>query len=266
MKSQIHRKLISIIVVSLNTKKDFLKTIKSIQKQVYKDYEVIVVDGKSTDGTVEEIKKLKDKKIKYIIQKDNGIYDAMNKGIKISLGKWIIFMNSGDLFYKNNVLNNFLSVNVKNYDIVYGDTVVSTKNLKYIVNSKPFDHKTFLMPFCHQSVFVKSNILKKRNFSLIYRFSSDFDFFYHSYLSGKKFYKIDSIISKVKSSGLSDKNRQMVFNENLRIIKKRGSKYLLCFLYLIKINQYIKDALKFILPRFIQELILKKKYKSNLIN
>ena len=266
MKSQIHRKFISIIVVSLNTKKEFLKTIKSIQKQDYKNYEVIVVDGKSTDGTVQEIKKLKDKKVKYIIQKDNGIYDAMNKGIKISLGKWIIFMNSGDLFYKNNVLNNFLSENVKNYEIVYGNTVVSAKNLKYIVNSKTFDHKTLLMPFCHQSVFVKSDILKKRNFSLIYRFSSDFDFFYYSYLSGKKFYKIDSIISKVKSSGLSDKNRQMVFNENLRIIKKRGSKYLLCFLYLIKINQYIKDALKFILPRFIQELILKKKYKSNLIN
>ena len=96
MKSQIHRKLISIIVVSLNTKKDFLKTIKSIQKQVYKDYEVIVVDGKSTDGTVEEIKKLKDKKIKYIIQKDNGIYDAMNKGIQLAIGKAISLINSDD--------------------------------------------------------------------------------------------------------------------------------------------------------------------------
>ena len=231
MKSQIHRKFISIIVVSLNTKKEFLKTIKSIQKQDYKNYEVIVVDGKSTDGTVQEIKKLKDKKVKYIIQKDNGIYDAMNKGIRKSLGKWIIFMNSGDLFYKNNVLNNFLSENVKNYEIVYGNTVVSAKNLKYIVNSKPFDHKTLLMPFCHQSVFVKSDILKKRNFSLIYRFSSDFDFFYYCYLSRKKFQKIDYIISKVKSSGFADKNRQMVFNENLTIIKKKGNKSLLYFIF-----------------------------------
>ncbi|MDA7733630.1 glycosyltransferase [Candidatus Pelagibacter sp.] len=257
---------VSVIVVSLNTKNELEKTLISIMSQSIVDYELIVVDGESNDGTRVVINKYKNKIDKQIIEKDNGIYDAMNKGIKISSGKWIIFMNSGDLFYKKNVLKNFLSEAVKNYDIVYGDTVVSAKNLKYIVNSKPFDYKTLLMPFCHQSVFVKSNILKKRKFSLIYRFSSDFDFFYYCYLSGKKFYKIDNVISKVKSGGFADKNRQMVFNENLRIIKKKGNKNLLYLLYLKKISQYIKDAIRFILPNFIKELILKKKYKNKLVN
>jgi glycosyltransferase involved in cell wall biosynthesis len=256
----------SIIIVSYNTKKDFIKTLNSIKEQTYKNYEIIVVDGNSIDGTKKEIIKRKKTISKFVIEKDRGIYHAMNKGIKMSSGKWIIFMNSGDLFYKKNVLYNFLSEDVKNYDIAYGNTLVSAKNLKYIVNSKPFDDKTLLMPFCHQSVFVKSNILKKRNFSLTYKFSSDFDFFYYCYSSRKKFRKIDHIIAKVKTGGVSDKNRQMVFNENLNIIKKKGNKSLLYLLYLKKISQYIKDVIKFILPDFIQELILKKKYKDNLIN
>ena len=96
--------LFSIIVVSLNTKKKFLKTIKSIKKQRFRNYEVMIVDGKSIDGTINEIKKIKNKKIKYIIEKDKGIYDAMNKGVAKSLGDWIIFLNSGDIFYNCDVL------------------------------------------------------------------------------------------------------------------------------------------------------------------
>ena len=250
----------------MNTKTDFLKTLESIKKQIYRNYEIIVVDGNSTDGTKKEIIKRKKNISKFTIEKDRGIYHAMNKGIKMSSGKWIIFMNSGDLFYKKDTLHNFLSKNINNYDIVYGDTVVKTKYLKYVVKSKPFEYKTFLMPFCHQSVFVKSNILKRKNFSLKYKCSSDFDFFYHCFLSGMKFKKINYIISKVKSDGFADKNRQRVFNENLMIIKKKGNKSLLYFLYLIKISQYLKDIIRFIFPSFIQELILKKKYKKNLVN
>ena len=97
-------KLFSIVVISLNTKNQFLKTINSIKKQKYKKYELIVVDGNSIDGTKEEIKKINLKSKKYIIEKDKGIYDAMNKGIKKSSGKWIIFLNSGDIFYDKNVL------------------------------------------------------------------------------------------------------------------------------------------------------------------
>ena len=101
-------KFISIVVVSLNTKNDFVKTISSIEKQEYKNYEVIIVDGDSIDGTKNEI--IKKKKIisKTIIEKDKGIYHAMNKGIKVSSGRWIIFMNSGDIFYNKKVLKKLI--------------------------------------------------------------------------------------------------------------------------------------------------------------
>ena len=86
---------VSIIVVSLNTKIDFLETIESIKRQTYKNYETIVIDGKSNDGTVDEINKIKDNLSNFIIEKDTGIYDAMNKGIALAKGEWIIFLNSG---------------------------------------------------------------------------------------------------------------------------------------------------------------------------
>ena len=85
-------------------------------------------------------------------------------------------------------------------------------------------------------------------------------------MSRKKFQKIDYIISKVKSGGFADKNRQMVFNENLIIIKKKGNKTLVYLLYLKKISQYIKDLLKFLLPSSIEKFILRTKYKKNLMN
>lgn len=258
-------KKISIIVVSLNTRIDFIKTIKSIKKQNYNSYEIIVIDGNSTDGTKEEISKRKEIISKYIIEKDKGIYHAMNKGIKLSNGEWIIFMNSGDIFYNKNVLKKLMSQDIDSFDIVFGDTVISTKELNYLVYSRNFDSNTYLMPFCHQSVFVNSVLLKNRNFSLKYKFSSDFNFFYNCYLYKKKFKKLDLIISKVKSAGLSDKNRQKVFSENLMIIGKKNNKDLKFMLYLIKFNQYFKDLFKMITPHFIKKIILKNKYKSFLV-
>jgi glycosyltransferase involved in cell wall biosynthesis len=95
---------LSIVVVSLNTKNEFIKTIGSINSQVYKNYEIIVIDGDSSDGTVDEILKVKENFSNFIIEKDKGIYDAMNKGIRLSKGEWIFFLNSGDIFYNKNIL------------------------------------------------------------------------------------------------------------------------------------------------------------------
>ena len=99
-----------------------------------------------------------------------------------------------------------------------------------------------------------------------YKISSDFDFFYNCLLIKKKFKKINFIISKIKSGGFSDRNRQNVFNENLMIISKKGNKILIYLLYLKKINQYLKDLLKIIFPNYLQRFILKQKYKNNLMN
>ena len=93
--------LLSIITVVKNDEKNIQKTIKSIISQKNVKYEYIIIDGKSTDNTLKKILKYKSKINKIISKKDKGIYDAMNKGLKIANGEVIVFCNSGDFFYKN---------------------------------------------------------------------------------------------------------------------------------------------------------------------
>ena len=255
----------SIIVISLNTKLDFLKTINSILKQTVKNYEIIVIDGDSKDGTKEEIFKIKNTLSKFLIEKDKGIYDAMNKGIKISSGEWIVLLNSGDVFYNDKVLEKLSSLNLDDKEIVFGEPLVTNEELSYIVYSKKFDDETILMPFCHQSCIVRSHILKKEKFSLNYKFSSDFNFFLECFVSKIKFFKSDIIVSKVKAGGVSDKLRQDVFNENIDIIKKNTKTKHFYKLYYLKINQYLKDIFKFLLHNKSIIFFLKLKYSKRLV-
>ena len=254
---------ISVIIVSLNTKKDFIKTIKSTLKQTFKNKEIIIVDGFSTDGTIDTINQLQNKSIKAIIEKDKGIYDAMNKGIKYSNGKWIIFMNSGDIFYNQNVLKNIFLKNINKYDILYGDTLINNNFFNYRVKAQNFSKKTVLMPFCHQSTVIKKKLLLKFNFLLKYKISSDFDFFIKSFFGGFYFCNLNMIISKISSKGISDIERNQVYNENINIIKANNNKlFLILKLLLYKNVNFVKNLLRFMLPNSLILIILKLKYNK----
>jgi len=253
--------LFSIIIVSLNTKYQFLKTINSVKNQTFKKYEVIVVDGKSKDGTIAEIKKIKNKKFKFIIEKDKGIYDAMNKGVRNCSGSWIIFLNSGDIFYNQNVLKKIAKKNIDKADILFGDTLIQNKLFNYKSKAKNFSKETFLMPFCHQSSLVKRNLLMKSRFNLKYKISSDFNFFIDSYYKNCFFLNLNLTISKVASGGLSDLNRKKVFHENMNIIRK----YEYNIKHLLILNVYIwfdffKNFIKFLIPDYLTLFILSIKY------
>ena len=180
-------KNLSIIVVSLNSKNDFIKTIKSVVNQTYKKKEIIIVDGLSSDGTIEQIQKFKKYFSKIVIEKDKGIYDAMNKGINFSSGKWTMFLNSGDTFYKKDTLDKIFKQKLLDNDILFGDTLINNKGIKYLVKAKNFTINTIIMPFCHQSTIVKTKILKNLMFSLKYRYSSDFHFFSNAIIKKKNF-------------------------------------------------------------------------------
>ena len=255
---------ISIVIVSLNTKFFFLKTIKSIISQSYKNKEIIVVDGKSTDGTIEVIANMKKKFSKIIIEKDKGIYDAMNKGAYLASGEWIMFLNSGDIFYNNQVLANIFKKSFENKDIIYGNTLVKQKKIKYLVPSSIFSKATNIMPFCHQSAIVKTDIVKKNKFSLKYKYSSDFDFFLRCFSRKKIFYDSNLTIATVLANGLSDNSRQKVYSENIKILTKYNySFFIIAKLWLLKLFNFKKDFIKYILPQNIILLILKFKYRKN---
>ena len=114
-------KTFSIITINYNNKDGLLKTIESVLCQTYKDFEFIVIDGGSTDGSREIIEKYAGHIDYWVSEPDKGIYNAMNKGIKVAHGDYLNFMNSGDYFYNENVLNDTLAY--LNDDIVSGRSV-----------------------------------------------------------------------------------------------------------------------------------------------
>jgi glycosyltransferase involved in cell wall biosynthesis len=256
---------LSIIIVSLNTKSKFLQTIKSITSQTNKNYEIIVADGKSIDGTIKVIKKLKKIFSKIIIEKDKGIYDAMNKGSHLASGEWTMFLNSGDIFNNNHVLNNIFKRPLMNKDIIYGNTLVKKNKIKYLVPSSIFSKTTSIMPFCHQSAIVKTDIVKKNKFSLKYKYSSDFDFFLRCFAKKKIFHGSNLTIATVLAQGLSDNSRQKVYSENIKILTKYNySFFIIAKLWFLKLYNLIKDCIKYTLPDYFILLILKFKYQKRL--
>ena len=256
---------VSVIIVSLNSKNNFLRTLKSTISQKFNNYEIIVVDGNSIDGTKEEIKKYKNKIDKKIVAKDRGIYDAMNKGVNIASGNWIIFMNSGDIFYNSTILQEIKKLNLNNYDIVYGNTIIKKQNLIYKKYANQFKNKTALMAFCHQSCIVKSHLFKKKKFNISYKFASDFDFFKFHFSKNKKFFFINKFISKVAAGGYSDTFRQEVLNENIKILKNYRQIDLVLFVYLLKIRELLTKFIKLLIPKKFENLILRLKYNSLIV-
>ena len=256
------KKTFSLIIVSLNTKIGFIKTLESIKSQSLKDFEIIVVDGESNDGTELEIKKSENLITKKIIAKDNGIYDAMNKGLSLINSELTLFMNCGDIFYNKNVLQNIQKFYNNNYDIIFGDTLIDYDSFQVFSKGRQFDNNTILMPFSHQSVFVKSTLLKKNKFDLRYKLASDFDLFLNFYLKKIKFFKYSGIISRVEAYGQSDRYRQKVFSENIRIFaeKKFYSKCLL--LIFLKSYELIKIFIKLFIPNRLVNFFLKIKYQK----
>lgn len=174
----------SIITVVLNAKSDLEKTIKSLEDQSFKNFEFIVVDGGSTDGTVELIKKNSHIIDYWVSEKDKGIYDAMNKGLKISSGKYIGMLNAGDQYTPNalQIINKYLTS--RNFDFIFG--TVKKKVLKYgFRKSRIFWNFDFATS--HSSGFFinkqSQNILGEYN--LKYKISSDYDLFYRMIVTKK---------------------------------------------------------------------------------
>lgn len=251
----------SIIVVSLNTKSKFIKTFLSICNQNFQSKEIIVVDGLSKDGTLYFIYKNKKKINKLIIEKDKGIYDAMNKGVKIASGKYIIFLNSGDIFFNKQTLSDVKKKILLPTDILYGNTIV--KNLiNYPVISKKVSNNDYKIPFCHQSCAIRTSLHKKYLYNINYSIAADFDFFYKLKNINSKFQKINKFISVIEAGGISDKNRFKCLLENQRIVYKNNKQFLAKFLSLFEILLYIlKNLIKIILGKKNTNKIIKLKKK-----
>ncbi|GIJ94263.1 glycosyltransferase family 2 protein [Capnocytophaga stomatis] len=231
-----YRPLISVITVSFNAVKTIEQTILSVINQTYPNVEYIIIDGGSTDGTIDIIKKYQDKIAYWVSEPDKGIYNAMNKGIEKTNGDWINFMNAGDEFYNNDVLNKFFTANnLKEVDVIYGNMIVLFPKKTSLKKPLPINHLEKGMPFCHQSTFVKSNLQKKYLFNTTYRICADYKFFFDIYKKGAKFKYKDVIVSKFLYGGLSSSSALDLLIEERHISGKKHNRYFL--------NKFLKELL-----------------------
>jgi len=199
------RPLITVVTVVYNGEEHLEQTIKSVIEQSYDNVEYIIVDGGSSDGTLDIIKKYEDQIDYWVSESDSGIYDAMNRGISLLSGKWVNFMNAGDEFYDLDVLKKIFDSQLeKGIGVIYGDVLRRySKDHKVIEKSKPIETIYEGMPFSHQSSFVNHAHLKRYNFNLEYKICADYDIFCRLYSENVKFLYTDCIIASYDMFGVS---------------------------------------------------------------
>jgi glycosyltransferase involved in cell wall biosynthesis len=237
---------ISIITVCYNAEKTIEKTIESIIAQSYKDLEYIIIDGASTDKTLEIIERYK--KILPIIlvsEKDNGIYDAMNKGTDLASGDYLNFMNAGDTFFNSTVIADVIPFLGENYDIVYGNMEVIYRDFK-LIKKEPEPKYLWQGPVNHQSSFIKRETLKKYRYNTDNKLVADFEFFLNVYYQGGKIKKINETIASYSNDGVTQVNDKQVIEDCYKTVKLfRDDLTVKIYYTFLK----IKPGLKKILPR-----------------
>lgn len=213
--------LLSIITVNLNNRDGLQKTIDSVISQTFTDYEWIVIDGGSTDGSKELIEQYADRFAYWCSEPDKGIYNAMNKGIAHAKGEWLLFINSGDWLSEREVLNTVFSQQLSG-DIIYGNYYhcYGQKQVPVEYNSELSFLTIYYTAIPHPSSFIKRTILEQRPYNEDYIIVSDWEFFIDCALKGKKFSHIDIFVSCYDNNGVSSSNRAKVLEERSTIIDR----------------------------------------------
>lgn len=194
---------VTVVTVSYNAAKDIEKTIKSVLAQSYDNIEYIIIDGGSTDGTVDIIRKYSDRISYWVSEPDNGIYYAMNKAIEVATGDYINFMNAGDVFFDDNVLLESFGRQHYTDDVLYGATLFHfTGGYKAFIPA-PIEGMMRHMPFCHQSSFARTSVMKAHPFDTTFRTVADCMFFRYVFKNGGSFREIKKYISVFDTEGFS---------------------------------------------------------------
>ena len=170
--------LFTVIIPSFNSASCIQRCLDSIVQQTFNNYEVLIIDGLSTDNTIDIIKAYaeKDKRISFISEKDNGIYDAMNKAVNRASSEWLYFLGSDDYLFDKNVLTTLTEkTNLDDVDFVYGNVFSPEYGEKY---DGEFDQQKIIEKnICHQALFVRRKLLQSMgSFNIRYKLLADYDF------------------------------------------------------------------------------------------
>lgn len=210
---------LSIITINYNNKDGLRKTIDSVIGQTWRDFEWIIIDGGSTDGSKELIEKNQEHFSYWCSEPDKGIYHAMNKGIAMAQGDYLNFMNSGDCYYEPCTLENVFFISKSEIDIFYGDAYRISSMNKYIFTypQKLTLHYILKDGLCHQATFIRTSLLKDNGYREDLKLISDWHKFIELFRQGKSFLHTGTIVVKYDLSGISSNSHDMLTKER-RII------------------------------------------------
>ncbi len=213
--------VLSVITVVFNNVKDIERTILSVINQDYPNIEYIIIDGHSTDGTKAILDKYKSKIAEYISEPDKGIYDAMNKGIKLATGDYLLFMNSGDEIYDTQTVSQVFAA-APDADIYYGETEMFNENWESLGKRRHtapavFNFKSFRygMNISHQAIYVKRKLAPLYN--LEYKYSADIDWILQIAKQANKNINVNRYVAKYLVGGLSKKKHWASLKERYQI-------------------------------------------------
>lgn len=219
------RPLISVITVTYNAGGVIRPTLESVKSQTFKDFEYLVIDGASKDDTIERIEEAGIPQTRLISEPDKGLYNAMNKGLRIAKGEYVIFLNAGDAFRHSDTLEEYAAKAKEGADIIYGDTVIVDKDGKeigprHLSCPEKLTKNSFSkgMLICHQAFMVRKQLAPGYNED--YRFSADYDWCIRCMEKGdaSKFENLNKVTINYLSDGLTDKNKLKSLRERFRIM------------------------------------------------
>jgi len=214
---------LSVITVVFNNVRGIERTMLSVLNQTYINIEYIVIDGLSNDGTLEIIRKFRDR-IKLVSEKDNGIYDAMNKGLNMATGDYVLFMNSGDEIYATDTVAKVFAV-ADDADIYYGETEMINDDGESFGRRRhkapeKFTWRSFKygMSVSHQAIYIKRSLTER--YSMRYHLSADIDWIIRAAKKAKKIVKVEGYVAKYLVGGMSKQKHRQSLIERFAIMTR----------------------------------------------
>lgn len=259
---------LSIITVNLNNREGLQRTIDSVIGQTFRDFEWIVIDGASTDGSKELIEKHSDYFAYWVSESDTGVYNAMNKGIRVAKGEYCLFLNSGDWLWDSMTLDKVFCEN-NLADIVYGN-VADFKDGTFIkLKTYPLNLGiSFLLTNAlgHQSTFIKTSLFQNELYDESLRIVSDWKFCLRKALQGTSFQYLNTTVSSIDLNGISYTHRELLNEEKKLVIQQEVSHCILNDFY--ELDSYRKkpvDPQMQILDQYRKQRRLYHKFTTALL-
>lgn len=218
--------LISIVTITFNAARELPATMKSVASQTFKNFEHVIIDGASTDDTLKTARRLGVASLRILSEPDKGLYDAMNKGLRMARGKYVLFLNAGDAFHSDDTLGLYADRAARDPDIIYADTVIvdADRNItgpRHLSAPDILSFQSFAkgMLVCHQAFMVKKSIAPL--YDTHYRFSADYDWTVKCLRKSKpgRCVNLHTVAIEYLSDGTTDRNKIASLRERFRIMR-----------------------------------------------